>query len=206
MPKLLLATGNQGKLCELKSLFQGLPYELVTPSEAGISTGVDETGGSLEENATLKATAAAARSRLLALADDSGLEVVALGGGPGVLSARYAGENASDSDRINQLLSQLKDVPWEGRQACFRCVLAVATPEGQVRLFPGECSGIIAFKPRGDKGFGYDPVFYLAQLNMTMAELSLGTKNRVSHRGQAARKAIAALREPAGSKAISPGD
>jgi XTP/dITP diphosphohydrolase len=206
MPKLLLATGNQGKLRELKSLFQGLSYELVTPSEVGISTDVDETGGSLEENATLKATAAAAKSRLLTLADDSGLEVIALGGGPGVLSARYAGENASDSERINQLLSQLKDVPWESRQASFRCVLAVATPEGQVRLFPGACYGAITFKPRGDKGFGYDPVFYLAQLNVTMAELSLEDKNRVSHRGKAARKAIAVLRELAGGKDISWGD
>lgn len=206
MPKLLLATGNQGKLCELKSLFQGLPYELVTPSEAGIDTDVDETGGSLEENATLKATAAAAKSGLLTLADDSGLEVIALGGGPGMLSARYAGENASDSDRINRLLSQLKDIPWESRQASFRCVLAVATPEGQVRLFLGACHGAITFKPRGDKGFGYDPVFYLAQANVTMAELSPEEKNRVSHRGKAARKAIAALRKLADGKDISWGD
>jgi XTP/dITP diphosphohydrolase len=206
MPKLLLATGNQGKLRELKSLFQGLSYELVTPSEVDISTDVDETGGSLEENATLKATAAAAKSGLLTLADDSGLEVIALGGGPGVLSARYAGENASDSERIDHLLSQLKDIPWESRQASFRCVLAVATPEGQVRLFPGACHGAITFNPRGDKGFGYDPVFYLAQANVTMAELSLEDKNRVSHRGRAAKKAIAVLRELAVGKDINSGD
>ena len=189
MPRLLLATGNRAKLYELKSLLQDLPYKLVTPSEVGISTEVEETGSSLEENARLKASLSAARSGLMALADDSGLEVDALGGKPGVLSARYAGKNASDTDLLNYLLSQLEEVPWEERQARFRCVIAIAMPDGQVKLISGECQGIITLEPKGERGFGYDPIFYLPQLGKTMAELPLAVKNRVSHRGKAAAKA-----------------
>jgi XTP/dITP diphosphohydrolase len=194
MAKLLLATGNRAKLKELKSLLQSLSCELVTPAEAGISTDVDETGSSLEENARLKVTAAAASSRLLAVADDSGLEVEALGGEPGVLSARYAGATASDVERTSYLLSRLEGVPWEKRRARFRCVLAVATPDGQVRLYSGDCPGVITLESRGEMGFGYDPVFYLPQLDRTMAQLSLEEKNRLSHRGQAARKALPLLK------------
>jgi len=188
MPKLLLATNNQGKVREYRSLLQDLPYELVTPVEQGISTVVDEVGESLEENAGLKATALAAESRLITLADDSGLEVDALGGEPGHLSARYAGEGASDKDRVNYLLSRLNGVPWEKRSACFKCVIAVATPDGEVECCYGECHGFITFEPRGELGFGYDPIFYLPELNKNMAELPLEIKNRVSHRGQAARQ------------------
>ncbi len=194
MAKLLLATGNRAKLNELKSLLQSLPCELVTPAEVGISTDVDETGGSLEENAGLKATAAATSSRLLAVADDSGLEVEALGGEPGVLSARYAGAGASDVERTSYLLSRLEGVPWEKRWARFRCVIAIATPDGQVRLYSGDCPGVITLEPRGERGFGYDPVFYLPQLGRTMAQLPLEEKNRLSHRGQAARKALPLLK------------
>lgn len=189
MPRLLLATGNKHKLDELKSLFQDLLYELVSPSEIGIDTMVDESGGSFEENARLKAVAFATSSRLLSLADDSGLEVDALGGEPGVLSARYAGADATDTERIDFLLSRLKGAPEGKRQATFRCVIAIAKPEGMVKLFTGECRGIIAFKPSGEGGFGYDPVFYLPQLGRTMAELPQKEKNGISHRGQAAAKA-----------------
>ena len=189
MTKLLLATGNQAKLKELRSLLCDLPYELVTLTEVGISVKVDESGNSLEENARLKATIFADKSQLLTLADDSGLEVDALGGQPGVLSARYAGENASDSERIDYLLSRLKGVPWEQRRAHFKCVIAIATPDGQVEFSSGACRGIITLKPRGEQGFGYDPVFYLPELGKTMAELPLEVKNRVSHRGKAVRKA-----------------
>jgi XTP/dITP diphosphohydrolase len=136
----------------------------------------------------------------MALADDSGLEVDALGGKPGVLSARYAGKNASDVERINYLLSQLEEVPREERQARFRCVIAIATPDGQLKLCSGECHGIITFEPRGEGGFGYDPIFYLPQLDKTMAELPLEVKNRVSHRGQAAAKAHTFLLELTDSK------
>jgi len=188
MAKLLLATSNQAKVREYRSLLQSLPYELVTLAEQGINTTVSEVGKSLEENARLKATALAGESQLLALADDSGLEVDALGGEPGQLSARYAGEGASDKDRVNYLLARLKGVPWPERSARFRCVIAIATPDGGVEFCSGECEGFITLEPRGEQGFGYDPVFYLPHLDKTMAELPLEVKNQVSHRGEAARK------------------
>ena len=188
MSKLLLATNNQAKVREYRSLLQNIPFELVTLAEEGITSTVSEVGESLEENARLKATVLAAQSQLLTLADDSGLEVDALGGEPGRLSARYAGEGASDRDRVNYLLSRLKGVSWQKRLARFRCIIAIATPGGEVELCSGECRGFITFEPRGEQGFGYDPVFYLPELDKTMAELPLEIKNQVSHRGQAARK------------------
>ena len=191
--KLLLATNNRGKVHEYTSLLQGIPYELVTPAQENVDIEVEEVGESLEENAVLKATTFAAQSQLLSIADDSGLEVDALGGEPGVRSARYAGEGASDGDRINYLLAKLRDVPREKRAARFRCVIAIAVPDGNVELCSGECRGIIAFSPRGERGFGYDPVFILPELNLTMAELPPELKNQVSHRGQAARKAVGVL-------------
>ena len=191
--KLLLATNNQAKVREYKSLLQNLPYVLVAPSELGINITVNEVGKSLEENARLKARIFATKSRLLALADDSGLEVDALGGEPGPLSARYAGEGASDRDRVNYLLSRLEGVPWEKRSASFKCVIVIAMPDGEVESCSGECRGFITFEPRGEQGFGYDPVFYLPELDRTMAELTLTEKNQVSHRGQAARKAYRVL-------------
>jgi len=193
MLRLLLATNNPGKVREYRSLLVGLPYEIVTLAEQGITTEVDEVGNSLEENARLKATALAAESHLLTLADDSGLEVDALGGEPGPLSHRYAGEGASDEDRVNYLLSRLSGVPWEERTARFRCVIALAMPGGEIELCHGECPGILALEPCGKDGFGYDPIFYLPELDKTMAELSLEEKNRVSHRGQATREACRVL-------------
>jgi XTP/dITP diphosphohydrolase len=188
LKKLLLATGNQAKVREYRSLLRDLPFRLVTPEEQGITTAVNEVGDSLEENARLKAATLAAESRLVALADDSGLEVDVLGGEPGPLSARYAGEGASDEERISYLLERLAGVPWEKRSARFRCVIAVATPGGRVELCSGECRGLITFEPVGEGGFGYDPVFYLPGLAKTMAELPPEEKNRISHRGQAARR------------------
>ena len=193
--KLLLATNNQGKVDEYRSLLKDMPVELVTPREKGIFTIVNEMGEGLEENALLKATVLAAESGLVALADDSGLEVDALGGEPGRLTARYAGEGASDKDRVNYLLSRLKDVPWEKRTARFRCVIALATPQGEVKTCHGECRGIIAFEPKGKRGFGYDPIFYLPGLGKTMAELPPEIKNQLSHRGLAARKVPRLLRK-----------
>jgi len=199
--KLLLATNNQAKVREYKSLLQGVPFELVTLAEQGISTVVDEVGESLEENARLKACTLATESELLALADDSGLEVDALGGEPGRISARYAGEGASDMDRVNYLLSRMEGVPGDRRSACFRCVIAVATPGGEVHICTGECRGFITFEPRGvgKRGFGYDPIFYVPELDKTMAEMPLEVKNRVSHRGKAAREACRVLEKLAGN-------
>ena len=189
VPKLLLATNNKGKLREYQSLLQGIPFEIVTLADQGITADVAEIGKSFEENAALKATSLAAISWLLSLADDSGLEVDTLGGEPGSLSHRYAGENASDADRVDFLLSKLKDVPEKKRTAQFRCVIAIAEPHGRVELCSGVCRGVIINEPRGTNGFGYDPIFYLPELNKTMAELTLEEKNRISHRARAAEKA-----------------
>lgn len=188
-----MGTNNRAKVREYRSLLSKLPCELVTLAEQGIEIDVDEVGESLEENARLKATVIARESGLLTLADDSGLEVDALGGEPGRLSARYAGEGASDADRIRYLLSRLEGVPPEKRTARFRCVIALATPEGNVELCCGECEGYVALAPRGEHGFGYDPVFYVPELDKMMAELTLSQKNRISHRGRAARQVPQAL-------------
>jgi len=191
--KLLLATNNRAKVREYRDLLRDIPFKLVTLAEAGITTVVPEVGETLEENARLKAVTLAAESRLVALADDSGLEVDALGGEPGPLSARYAGEGASDGDRVTYLLDRLEGVAWEKRTARFRCVIAVATPEGRVELGLGECRGVITLEPRGEEGFGYDPIFYLPEMGKTFAELSLESKSKVSHRGKAVREVPAVL-------------
>ena len=189
MPKLLLATKNAAKVREYLLPLQGIPYDIVTLSDVGIDVVVRETGETMEENASIKAEAYASASNLTALADDSGLEVDALGGEPGALSARYAGEGISDRERLDFLLSKLSHVPWEQRAARFRCVIAIATLKGAVELCQGECQGIIAFEPRGEGGFGYDPIFFLPELGKTMAELTIEEKNEISHRGKAARRA-----------------
>ena len=188
-PKLLLATNNTGKIKEFRSLLQGVPFELVTPKETGIVMNVEESGATYRENARLKACTLAAQSSLLTLADDSGIEVDVLHGAPGVLSARYAGENASDIERVDYLLSKLKDVPPEKRSARFYCVIAMAKPDGTVQFCDGECKGTIPVKPAGVTGFGYDPVFYLPEFGKTMAELPVEIKNQISHRAKAAQKA-----------------
>ena len=190
---MLLATTNRGKLREYRHLLKGLPFTLVTPTDEGIDITVDEKEKTFEENARLKAATYSKLSGLVTLADDSGLEVDALDGGPGIISARFAGEQASDKDRIEHLLARLEDVPWEKRTARFRCVIAIANPEGRTELCDGECQGLIAFEPRGENGFGYDPVFYLPEFGKSIAELSLETKNQVSHRGKAARKVYRVL-------------
>lgn len=185
---LLLATANKGKIREYQALLSGIPYKLITPADLGIAVAVVETAESFEENATLKATAFAGASGRLTLADDSGLEVDALGGEPGPRSHRYAGEHAADAERIDYLLARLEGAPEKDRAARFRCVIAIAAPAGPVMLFSGECRGVIIATPRGENGFGYDPIFYLPELGKTMAELTLEEKNRVSHRARAAEK------------------
>jgi XTP/dITP diphosphohydrolase len=194
MPKLLLATNNQGKVYEYKTLLGDIDFELVSLADEGLNIEVDETENTMEANARLKAVITAKESKLASLADDSGLEVDALGGEPGVRSARYAGDRASDSDRLNFLLAKLKNVPWDLRTARFKCVIAIATPEGDVEVCSGECEGLITFEPIGNHGFGYDPIFFLPELNKTMAELPPEVKNRVSHRGRAAKKAARLLK------------
>jgi XTP/dITP diphosphohydrolase len=186
MLRLLLATNNKGKVTEYRSLLSGLPVDLVTPQDAGIAMEVAETGKTYEENAGLKALSLAKLSGLVTLADDSGLEVDALGGEPGIRSSRYAGEGVSDSERINFLLGKLVGVPLNKRTARFRCIIAVALPDGRIEYSRGECHGVITLAPVGKNGFGYDPVFYFPELKKTMAELPDEVKNRISHRARAA--------------------
>jgi XTP/dITP diphosphohydrolase len=195
MAKLLLATTNVGKLREYRQLLEGLPFEMMTPADEGIDIAVAENKRTFEENARLKATTYSGLSGLVTLADDSGLEVDALDGEPGIISARFAGKEASDKDRIEHLLARLEGVPWEKRTAHFRCVVAIATPEGRTELYDGECQGLIGFEPKGENGFGYDPIFYLPEFGKTMAELTVEVKNQVSHRGRAARKAYRILEQ-----------
>ena len=192
-PKLLIATRNRGKMRELRQLLGGAPHEIASLDDLGIADEIEETGATFEENAALKAEGYSLLSGLLTLADDSGLEVDALGGEPGVRSARYAGADASDADRVSLLLKNLEGTGADDRTARFRCVIAIAAPGERTRLYSGVCEGRIAAEPRGDNGFGYDPVFDFPELGMTMAELPSERKNAVSHRARAAKKAAAAL-------------
>ena len=198
MRKVLLATNNAHKVAEYRQLLAGIPFELVTPADVGLDLDVEENGDTYAENATLKAVAFARASGLLSLADDSGLEVAALGGEPGVRSSRFAGPGASDADRIALVLERLRSVRGTGRAARFVCAIAVARPTGEVDLVEGECGGEIALSPRGAHGFGYDPVFLLPDAGVTMAELPPEEKDRISHRGRAAAKAREVLARLAG--------
>ena len=194
MATLLIVTRNAGKLREISGLIAGAPFRTVSLADVGIDLEVEETGETLEANATLKASTYARLSGLPTLADDSGLEVDALGGEPGVRSARYAGEDATDADRVAFLLGRLQNEdggPWRAR---FRCVIAIAWGHDDVELHAGVCEGMVIDSPRGANGFGYDPVFLIPELGRTMAELPPDEKGRVSHRGMAVGKAAAALR------------
>jgi len=193
-PRLLIASANRGKVAEYRELLQGLECELLSLRDAGIDGDVAETGTTYAENARIKAVTCAARSGLVTLADDSGIEVEALGGEPGIYSARYAGDAASDAERVAFLLRKLEGVPPERRGARFVCVIALATPEGDVTYCRGECPGRIVTEPRGARGFGYDPAFLLPERGVTMAELPPEEKNRVSHRGRAAALAREVIR------------
>jgi XTP/dITP diphosphohydrolase len=184
--ELLIATHNRGKLSEYADLLAGLPLTLVAPDDLGLDLAVIESGATYEANARLKAQAYAHASGLLTLADDSGLEVSALDGAPGVCSARYA--LGGDADRVTALLKALDaaGVPDENRDATFRCVIVVVSPDGRSWSAQGECQGYIIDMPRGGGGFGYDPVFFLPDHGLTMAELAPDEKNRISHRARAA--------------------
>jgi XTP/dITP diphosphohydrolase len=193
--RILIATTNPGKLAELRRLLSGLPCELSGLEALAAAPPVPaETGNTFAENARLKAEYYFSHTGLLSLADDSGLEVDALGGAPGIYSARYAGEAASDAERIAKLLDELKEVPDERRTARFKCSLAlvgVIEVAPEQHIFDGSCEGLIARAPRGDGGFGYDPVFVDQASGRTFAELAPAEKAARSHRG----RALAALRD-----------
>lgn len=180
---LVLATRNRGKVEEFRALVGEFGVDIKSLDDFGPLPPVEEDGETFEENAYKKAHFTARALGLPALADDSGLEVEALGGQPGVLSARYAGEGASDGDNNRKLLKALEGKT--DRKAAFQCVIAIAVPRGPALIYEGRCAGEITPEERGKNGFGYDPVFFYPPLNRTFAELSREEKNRVSHRGQA---------------------
>ena len=189
MKRLVLATSNRGKLAEIQPLLAGGNFSLVAQSELGVGDAVED-GASFIENALLKARHACAATGLPALADDSGLLVDALGGAPGLLSARYAGAHGDADANIRKLLGELGQVPEALRGAHFHCAIVLLrhTRDPQPLIAEGSWHGQILFAPRGDRGFGYDPVFFDPLLRATAAELPAETKNRVSHRGQALRE------------------
>ena len=190
-PQLLIATYNRGKLEELREILRELPFELFDLNSFQTIEPVPETGSTFPDNARLKATGYAKQSGLMTLADDSGLEVKALGGEPGVRSARYAGEYASDAERVSKLLQALSNKGGSERAARFVSAIAIASSEGALlNMSVGVCRGNIAAAPRGANGFGYDPIFIPEGHQETFAELSAETKNRISHRARALQGAI----------------
>ncbi|NBJ16754.1 MAG: XTP/dITP diphosphatase [Dehalobacter sp. 4CP] len=191
--QVLLATMNKGKVMELEGLLKDEKIEILSLSDLPDYQEVEESGSTFVENAFIKARAACAAGKMITLADDSGLEVDALAGAPGVFSARYAGEPKNDERNIEKLLTDLEGVPEENRTARFRCALAIVCPDGQEYLTEGSVEGRILTVRIGTGGFGYDPVFYLPDLQKTMAELSLDEKNCLSHRARAFAKAVPLL-------------
>lgn len=187
--KLVLATNNQHKIREMKEILAGLDVEVLSKQDFDNFPDVEETGSTMEENAAIKAKAIYEFTGLPSLADDSGLEVDALDGAPGVISARYAGPGCTFADNNRKLLRELEGVPDEKRDARFRCVIAIAFDEAEPILVEGFVNGRITHDTRGREGFGYDPVFEIPELGVTFAEMDAEKKNSMSHRGRALRKA-----------------
>ncbi len=197
MRKLIVATKNSGKLKEIREILGGLPYEVISMEDAGITDDIEETGSTFEENALIKAREINKKTGQMVMADDSGLEVDYLNGAPGIYSSRFAGEGATDEDKNNKLLELLKDVPVPNRTARFVCVIAVVFPDGTHFTVRGTCEGYIGHKPEGSNGFGYDPLFYIPRFNMTTAQMSSDKKHEISHRGKALRMMVEELKKSA---------
>jgi XTP/dITP diphosphohydrolase len=184
IPRIILATQNQDKVREIIKLLQGLTIEVVTLRDYPDTPDVLEDGETLTENAVKKASVVAQHTRIVAVADDTGLEVDCLNGAPGVYSSRFSGAHASYADNVAKLLDEMRGVPFEKRHARFRTVIAVCNGR-DVKCVEGICDGVISESPEGSNGFGYDPVFYVPASQLTFAEMTLAEKNRVSHRGRA---------------------
>lgn len=195
MKEVIIATKNKGKAKDFETLLAPYGVRVLTLHDVAEDLDVEETGTTFRENARLKAETVAERLGKMVIADDSGLAVDALGGRPGVYSARFSGPDATDGKNIEKLLEELADVPDEERTARFICVLAVSGPGGETRYYEGSCEGRIMRTPSGDNGFGYDPVFYVPNEERTMAQLTPEEKAAVSHRGAAIRR----LEEEAGT-------
>ncbi len=187
--ELVFASNNAHKLAEVRKIWADLPLRIYGLSELGLELNIVEDGQSFKENALIKARAAATHSVRPALADDSGLEVDALEGAPGIRSARFAGEQADDKQNNQLLLERLKGVPYEKRSARFRCVLALVTLGGEEYCWEGVCEGVIGFEEQGETGFGYDPLFIIPAYQQTLAQLGPAIKNRISHRARALEQA-----------------
>ena len=185
--KLVLATNNQHKVIEIKNILDGLNIDILTLESFPDIPEVIEDGATIEVNAEKKALEIYNATGIMTLADDTGLEVEYLDGAPGVYSSRFAGENVTYEMNNQKLLEMLHDIPWEKRQAKFRCVMAIIK-EGNVNLLEGNCTGYILNEKRGEKGFGYDPVFYVPEYEQTFAEMPMSLKNTISHRGKALKK------------------
>lgn len=192
--KIIMATSNENKVREVREMLEGSDLEIVSLKEAGISADIDENGTTFAENALIKARAIRDISKQIVMADDSGLVIDALGGEPGVYSARFMGEDTSYDIKNGEILRRLENVPEEDRSARFVCAIAIAYPEGREETFEGFFEGRIAHKAAGENGFGYDPIFYVPERGCTSAELSPEEKNSMSHRGKALRAAISALK------------
>lgn len=185
MKRLVFATGNEGKMKEIRMILGDLDYEILSMKEAGITADIVEDGKTFEENAEIKAKAISKLANCLVLADDSGLEVDYMDKQPGIYSARWLGEDTSYDVKNNKIIENLKGVPDEERTARFVCAVAAAFPDGRVITKRGTIEGIIGYEQRGENGFGYDPIFFLPEYGKTTAELSPEEKNKISHRGRA---------------------
>lgn len=203
--KLLLATRNRNKVVEMQRALDDTGWQVVMLSDIVGAPEVEEDGATFKDNALKKARSAARASGLWTLAEDSGLEIDALGGEPGVKSARYAGEGANDADRIRKVLDRLVAVPEDRRTARFRCVMCLVDPAGNEVCFEGRCDGNIAHSARGSAGFGYDPIFVPEGHDRTFAELGLGVKSGISHRARAIQQVIGFLRSRVSPEEHSPG-
>jgi len=188
MKEAVIATRNEGKLREIKDILAPWSLKILSLKDFPEIPEIIEDGSTFAQNAAKKAREVARQTGRLAIADDSGLVVDALQGRPGVFSSRYGGEEATDEERFQKLLAAMTGIPEGKRQAAFVCTIALATPQGKVELLEGRCRGQIAFAPRGEHGFGYDPIFFLPELGKTMAELDPEVKNRISHRARALEK------------------
>ena len=187
-PEIVIATHNPGKFREMKALLDPLGFKIFSLKDFPEIPPVAEDGATFAENAGKKAKTVADRTGRLAIADDSGLVVKALGGRPGVFSSRFAGEKATDGNKCQRVLEEMAGIPEKQRKAVFVCAIALALPKGEVKIVEGECQGRISFAPRGEYGFGFDPIFFVPEFGKTMAELEPEVKNQISHRARALNK------------------
>ena len=193
MRNFIIATKNKGKLAEIVEILRDFPFNILSMEEVGIVKEIDETGSTFEENALIKAREIFEMTKEMVMADDSGLEVDFLNGAPGIYSARFAGENATDQDKNGKLLKLLENIPFEKRTARFVCAIAVVLPDGKHFCVRGTCEGYIGMEEIGNNGFGYDPLFFMKEFNQTTAQMPPEEKHKISHRGKALKSMVEKL-------------